>query len=432
MYNKFVGLSERAKQRLTRSTSQSSSETDSPKHMPKTPERRAPVENRNEQGRDKLSEYTDDRASKNVISSAKDFLGGLDWRNAAGNEEESMPKQPLDYEQGEGLLDGSDDEDDFVALSQERVRSESSNNLDSDSRRNNASATNIFGEPIVNGSDTKQSDDVDLLNMGGVQNARSDNLASDVDLLNISEPSHFDMLSGNSDVTSGSNVNSSDGTFDPFAGLTGAKPENVQSSKPEVKVNNAGFANFDPFGGSSSSSNTNNTFDPFGGSGNQDNNTFDPFANKGKSEKKQNDTFDPFGGSKTVENDFESFDPFAKKSGQSKPQDDGVNLLGSWTSNNITNSIPNPNIPRNNSGSNLRQSHSASNLNPGMTSGIPRNNSGTFGMGGMGQQQQAGIGASRSGNNSPITIGRQQGSAGNQQKSDPFAEFGKMFYYLFY
>ncbi|KAK3091567.1 hypothetical protein FSP39_020845 [Pinctada imbricata] len=443
------GASERAKQRLTRSSSLSSNETDSPKHMPKTPEKQVPMtDQQSDMAKDKISEYTNSRQPRNVISSAKDFLSGLDWNNEAKQESEqdAQRRTYMDSEQGAGLLEESDD-DDFAALSEQRVRSESYNSLDNGPK--NVSKTNIFGEPISNGTNAKQSEDADLLNMGGSVSARtSENINDGVDLLNINEPSQFDVLTGkSSDVPeSGFNTNS-ENTFDPFANFGGSSTSSKPASQP--KQNNSEFG-FDPFGSSSDTSSKQQTFDPFASSNGQNNDAsgllgssessskdmFDPFSGSGSSSNTQKDTFDPFaqfsnsntGSKPTVKepekesNDFNEFDPFSQNATKSKSQEDEINLLGAWNSSNIANSIPNPNIPRNNSGSNLRQSHSASNLNPSMGMGMPRNSSMTFGLG----QQQGSQGASRSGNNSPITAHKPQTESGpgQQQKFDPFAEFG--------
>lgn len=96
-----------------------------------------------------------------------------------------------------------------------------------------------------------------------------------------------------------------------------------------------------------------------------------------------------------------------------------VNLLGSWDIHNVKDSIPNVNIPRNNSSSNIQHSSSASNIQSFMGSGnssIPRINSGTF----TGMGQQSSFVQSRSGNNSPLTTG----SGKPQSTFDPFADLG--------
>ena len=96
-----------------------------------------------------------------------------------------------------------------------------------------------------------------------------------------------------------------------------------------------------------------------------------------------------------------------------------VNLLGSWDIHNVKDSIPNVNIPRNNSSSNIQHSSSASNIQSFMGSGnssIPRINSGTF----TGMGQQSSFVQSRSGNNSPLTTGFGQ----PQSTFDPFADLG--------
>ncbi|XP_060080705.1 cyclin-G-associated kinase-like [Ylistrum balloti] len=409
------GVSNRAKMRLTRSSSQSSSsETDSPVHMQKTPERQVKQE-------DKSAEVKE----KPVAMSGKNFFASLNWQgdtSQQGLENDAKPKSLFEMESEQNLLDGESDEDeDFASLSHGRK-----------SHDKNVGAPN---QPR-----TQQNGNVvhaDLLNI----NSSPARVERDIDLLNINEPSNLDLLVGSD--TEGSSfepfnnagtVDNSD-TFDPFQNLGSSQPpqsNNQTKGKAET---------FDPFADlssrapSQSQNQTANTFDPFQNfassqskkeeskpqSSTNQNGGFDAFDILGKTDSSSSNTFDPFSQVQsepaTKHKEKDEFLEFME-SKVDNTKDDEPNLMGNW-------STPIINIPggtASNSSANLTKSNSASNFQqqfPG--SNIPRNNSGTF-MGG--QSAMGGGGQTAMGGGRPSPSFGSTGNLGPQQKADPFADFG--------
>ena len=296
---------------------------------------------------------------------------------------------------------------------------------------------------------SNNSSDVDLLNMGGGQpeETNSNNVNSDIGLLNLNDDSNVDLLGGTTNAQTNSDtipVNSNSAktsdTFDLFADFDAAPPPTQDSTTSQSS------GTFDPFAdfNSKSSKPPSNSFLPFGEkSSNQpqqpQQSTFDPFndlGSAGGNVPQTKKTFDPFADSAPTgdtEDDFikmmEGSEPVKSSSRDSEP-----NLMGDWGAPSI-NLQATSNIPRNNSNSNLPRSGSASNFAGG---NIPRNNSGNF-MGGMqsqgmgGMQSQGGFGSA---NNlgGPQPMNPQQGgfgsannvSAQQSQKMDPFADFGRL------
>jgi hypothetical protein len=310
--------------------------------------------------------------TKNVTASAMDFLSSLSWQNTKEEEKSEKEKNSslFSKEEGEGLLSESDD-DEFAALSEQRSK--------------------VSNDPTVEknvvSSECLLNFDEDNSNL---QPAEETAQSSDVGKPNLDN-----------------HVNQQQ-TFDPFAELSSLGGEsNVQSNNEPKPTTDSGFL-FDAFTDQSSQSFTANETKT------NINNMFDSFSlQTGQSDApmtKKDDMFEFL-------NDNSSND---------------VNLLGSWNIHNVKDSVPTVNIPRNDSGSNMRQSSSASNFQQPLGMGgfniprnnsstnIPRNNSGTF----PNSQQQPMFGQSRSGSNSPITT-RQNAKADTANSMfDPFAEFG--------
>ncbi|XP_033737547.1 cyclin-G-associated kinase-like [Pecten maximus] len=406
------GVSNRAKMRLTRSSSQSSSsETDSPVHVSRTQDRQ-PVQE------DKLTEAKE----KPAPMSGKNFFASLNWQGDSSEqapENDAKPKSLFDMESEQNLLDGeSEDDDDFASLSHDRKSHE--RNIGTPDRQ----------KPQQNGNTVH----ADLLNI----NSSPAHVERDIDLLNINDPSNLDLLAGSD--TEGSSfehfnkagtVDTSD-TFDPFQNLGSSQPPE-NSSKAEGTTDT-----FDPFADLSSTTSSQN----------QSGNTFDPFKqftssqskkeeSKPQSSTNQNGGFAEFDllGNTDTGSSSNTFDPFSQVQSESTTKhkekdeflefmesktdsgnDDEPNLMGNW-------STPIINIPggtTSNSSVNLTKSNSASNFQQQYTgTNIPRNNSGTF-MGGqsaMGGMGQSAMGGGRPGSGST-------GNLGPQQKADPFADFG--------
>lgn len=397
------GVSDRAKMRLTRSSSQSSSsETDSPVHVPRTQDRQTKQE-------DKPTEVKE----KPAPISGKNFFASLNWQgdaNEQGAESDSKPKSIFEMESEQNLLDGeSDDDDDFASLSHDRKS------------HNRNMGTPERQKPQQNGNTVH----ADLLNI----NSSPAHVEREIDLLNINDPSNVDLLSGSD--TNNTGKADTGGTFDPFQNLGSSQPQQNNTKAKDTS------GTFDPFAELSSSTpsqkQTSNTFDPF-----QDFASTNKEESKPQSSTNQNGAFTAFDllGNTESSSSSNTFDPFSQV--QSEPAtkhkekdeflefmesktdsgtDDEPNLMGNW-------STPIINIPGGSSSSvNLTKSNSASNFQQQFPGGnIPRNNSGTFmggqpAMGGMGSMGQTAMGGAKPASGST-------GNLGPQQKADPFADFG--------
>lgn len=292
------------------------------------------------------------------------------------------------------LDDSNDEEDEFAMLSQGRVI-----NTNGESQKP-SDKTDFFG---IHSDSEKQTDDVDLLNLGSSKSGQGvSDLGDQMDLLQMgNEPSNFDVLSGTADIPSANvhvNVtNTSSDTFDPFQELT------QRSSKDKPAA---------PSQTSDKTSDKNSDF------------MFDPFGNKQ--------------GASQGDNFFDMMDKDQSQSSNisgSKSMNDDINLLGAWNSQSV--------LHQSSSTSSIPRENSSSSLSGG---GIPRNNSGTFSQGfGMGGGQEnfgrsspqttnilnANMGRSSPQSNilnpKPAGFGPQTAGGASSQKADPFADFGRLF-----
>ncbi|XP_062593365.1 cyclin-G-associated kinase-like [Saccostrea cucullata] len=349
------GVTKRAKSQLSRSSSQGSSGQTSPEHVPN----KQPSTENQDQRKERITKYNEEKSKANVASSAASFLSSLSWQNShqEENPEKEKPTGFVAREEGEGLLSGSDDDDAFAALSEQRSKP-------------------VNAETLLDFSEDKSD----------IRNTEKEINSSD-----LGEKSNTEPLDQQQ-------------TFDPFADFSSLNLNNdVQPNKDSSSTNENGFL-FDAF-----QDNSSENLKPSGSVTNVDN-LLDSFS----SSTEQLPT------ASTKKDDM--FDFLDDTSSGSK---DDVNLLGSWDIHNVKDSIPTLNIPRNPSNSSMHQSSSASNFQQfsGMgNANIPRNSSGTFTTG----QKQPMFGQSRSGNNSPLTIGQNVKGQSTNSAYDPFAEFGNL------
>ncbi|OWF38973.1 cyclin-G-associated kinase-like [Mizuhopecten yessoensis] len=409
------GVSNRAKMRLTRSSSQSSSsETDSPVHMPHTPDRQA-----------KQQDQPTEVQEKPVELSGKNFFASLHWQGETGEQgpqDDSKPKNLFDMESEQNLLDGdSEDDDDFASLSYHRKSQDK----------------NIDGPSEQGSQQNGKTVHADLLNI----NSSPAHVQRDIDLLNINEPSNLDLLGGSDSkgssfepFSNASTVDSSD-TFDLFQNLGSSKPSQSNNQAKDTKDTFDPFQNLSSTAPSQSQSQSNNIFDPFEKlassqsekeesksqpSTNQ-NGGFGAFDLLGNTDSSSSNTFDPFSQVQsepaTKHKEKDEFLDFME-SKTDATNDDEPNLMGNW-------STPIINIPgagASNSTANLTKSNSASNFQQQYQgTNIPRNNSGTFK---GGQSAMGGGGMSAMGGGKPTPGFGSTGNLGQQQKADPFADFG--------
>ncbi|XP_045160118.2 cyclin-G-associated kinase-like [Mercenaria mercenaria] len=394
----LFGISEKGKARLARSSSVSSNE--SPSHVP------------NDKAKQPVNSVSDSRNTRNqspvTVSQppasqpkqevpTANFFETLDWAsngavseasNGAVNEPAKEVKIPTEDEFSL-LQNTSDDEDDFAALTQQRVGgvNERKSPYPSDNGNVQSSEQNKDFKPFEanfqDQSGFKTEEDVDFFDMNN-----GDSLANDVNLIHIEKtPSNVDILSGTANSSS-ADIDMMDGstksdTFDPFQAFS----SNTKSQEPPpvtVTAPKNEFHSFDPFGDSS--------------------------------------------GVKESQNDILGMDKSSSFSSKPGATDSSGDLMGDWNSFVSTNSSPN--ISRNSSYSNLGTGgnipYSGSGTFQPMGGNIPRNNSGTF-LGGM----QMGGNIPRSGSGtfqSKSGMGQGANPAGSGTSSgkpaDPFAEFG--------
>ncbi|CAC5379615.1 GAK [Mytilus coruscus] len=388
--NEF-GISERVKSRLHRTTSQPSSENSSPAHVPK------PQEPKQE------TRKTEEPVNK------KSFFDSLSWQ-----QEESKGlgevKSFADRESESGLLSGSEDEDDFAALTSERMKGLPNGNSGSQNSIGGKKSPNV--DLFYSGNN---SDNVDLFSMGNQSKQQdvdffsSGNNTENVDLFSLgnqSKPQNVDLFASKSDNQlfdlSGEQAE---------ADILNSKNGDVSEQMDLLNINEPSD-DLDFLGGTQNSvpSGQQSTFDPFQELSSRQTNAF-PTAN---STQKPSGTFDPFQTSVSSKNNSKNTqeDEFIKMMESNSSNDTGPNLLGNWDSSNVV-KFNTSNIPVNRSSPNLRQSHSASNLG-----GMQQNNSGTKlpAMGGFGSQQN-------------ILSANQAKPAQQQQqpkKLDPFADLGSL------
>ena len=407
-------MSERAKTRLNRSSSQSSN--DSPQHIPNGDDRQAADRNQQEQSTEPkpARPHATKQENKPVGPvGSSNFFATLDWSQDAMQNggtpvtEVTEPVQEikLPTEAEESLLgNDSDDDDMFSSLR----TSDHVTNTDLNSGEMGASGNLLSPKPVhVSKSESNMFDEetktevVDFFNMNN--DSGVNNKAHNDDLLTLEkDPSNADLLSGtaNMNVQDDSKFNdmfASDGnTFDPFQSFAASKQE-----LPSVNV---------------SQTKEQNQF-----------NSFDPFSSSG------------------AKSDSDFFGSGLSSGVQNNEPATGGDLMGSWDSH-VTGLNSSPNISRNSSSSNIAGGSGSFQMGG---NDIPRNNSGAFQqMGAAGTFQMGGANIPKTGSgtfqpmggssNMPRNssggfqgtsmMGQTQGPGMKNQgggKVDPFADFGK-------
>ncbi|XP_064624452.1 cyclin-G-associated kinase-like isoform X2 [Lineus longissimus] len=323
------------------------------------------------------------------------FFSNLDWEDSTDQEQSdsSAPPRPPPPRQR------NDTDEEFAAMTQARVLGpdddvpsgyQSLQGLNGDYKPKDSNV-DLFVSDFSDGSAMSApkatEDTADLLNLGSGSNGNDvADVTNNVDLMNIKEPTNFDLLIGNTKPAGNQGVNQ-----DLFGGLGGNDFDPFQQAPPKrspsptpVVVRKQPDDLFDPF--QSSSKNTNSS-DSYG--------DFDLF-NQGSS------------ATQPKSSDFVNFDPFqdtsqrlgsphhASKAGESKT-DDLLNL-------NFLDK-PSPGMSQNHSSPNLMADLGSSNQSTGS---LPAKSSGPTGMAG----------------------GPARGSSPSHQpkggKADPFADFGNL------
>ena len=373
--------------RLHRTTSQPSSENNSPMHVAK------PQEPKQEDQR------------KEETMTKKSFFDSLSWQQDQGQGQKQPVKSFADQESESCLLSGSEDEDDFATLTSERLKGLTNGN---------SGSQNSIGE--------NKSSNIDLFSTGGqVEQSNVDLFSSNTNTENV------DLFSSNTNTENvdlfSSNVKTENQLFD----LLDSGEQSSGSNEPDLfNVKNGGaiteqidLLNINQpsseidFLGTQDNSSKQSTFDPFLDlSSPQTNNSTLPTVSI---TQKSQGTFDPFQTSvPQVDNSQDTQeDEFIKLMESKSSNDTGPNLMGEWNSTNVVN-FNTSNIPVNRSSSNLRQSHSASNLG-----GIPGNNGGsTLSTG----QRPEGYGSQQN----ILSASKPAQQPQQSTKFDPFADLGKI------
>ena len=375
--------------RLHRTTSQPSSENNSPMHEAK------PQEPKQEDQR------------KEETMTKKSFFDSLSWQQDGQGQKQPV-KSFADQESESCLLSGSEDEDDFASLTSERLKGLTNGN---------SGSQNSIGE--------NKSSNIDLFSTGGgqVEQSNVDLFSSNANTENV------DLFSSNANTENVDLFSSNAKTENQLFDLLDSGEQSSGSNEPDLfNVNNGGavteqidLLNINQpsseldFLGTQDNSSKQSTFDPFLDlSSPQTNNSTLPTVSI---TQKSQGTFDPFQTSAPQVDNSQNTqeDEFIKLMESKSSNDTGPNLMGEWNSKNVVN-FNTSNIPVNRSSSNLRQSHSASNLG-----GIPGNNSGSTLSAG---QHTGGYGSQQN-----ILSATQSKPAQQPQQStkfDPFADLGKL------
>lgn len=373
-----TGISERGKARLARSSSLSSNE--SPTHALSETNKQPVSTTKEEKSTQNQAPKTTSQPKQEVPTA--NFFETLDW-SATETASEQVNEVKIPTEAESSLLGNtSDDEDDFAALTQERVGGgndrksplpSDSGNVQFSEQRNDSKQFEARPENHM----ASKSEDVDFFNMNS-----GNNLADNIDLMHIEKtPSNVDLLSGaagSSGEFDGKGSKKSGDTFDPFHAFS----SNAKSQDPPPVTVTAPKNEF-------------HAFDPFGASN----------------------------GMKSSHDDILGMGSSSSLNKKSATADSSGDLMGDW---NEFVSTTSPNISRNSSYSNLGAGgnipyNSSGTFQP-MGGNIPRNNSGTF----QGTQMGGNIPKTNSGtfqgmgqNTKPAGSGMSAG------KIDPFAEFGE-------
>jgi len=384
--------------RLHRTTSQPSSENNSPMHEAK------PQEPKQEDQR------------KEETTTKKSFFDSLSWQQDEGQGQKQPVKSFADQESESCLLSGSEDEDDFASLTSERLKGLTNGN---------SGSQNSIGE--------NKSSNIDLFSTGGqVEQSNVDLFSSNTNTENVdlfssnASTENVDLFSSNANAENVNLFSSNAKTENQLFDLLDSGEQSSGSNEPDLfNVKNGGavteqidLLNINQpsseldFLGTQDNSSKQSTFDPFLDlSSPQTNNSTLPTVSI---TQKSQGTFDPFQTASVPQVDNSQNtqeDEFIKLMESKSSNDTGPNLMGEWNSTNVVN-FNTSNIPVNRSSSNLRQSHSASNLG-----GIPGNNGGsTLSAGGYGSQQNI-LSATQ---NKPAQQPQQS------TKFDPFADLGKI------
>lgn len=383
--NEF-GISERVKARLHRTTSQSNSENNSPVHVAKSQEPKQEI-------------------PKKEQPNKKSFFDSLSWQQDEHQGQKEV-KSFADRESESGLLSGSEDEDDFAALTSERMKGLTNGK---------SGSQNSIGENKTRNVDLISSD-------------QSSNKGSNADLFSTEQSSNMDLFSTGSQAeqSNPSNTKSDTPLFDFLDSGEGSGNEqdlfNVRNGEVTEQIDllniNQPSDDLDFLGTQNNFSNVtrSTTYDPFQDfSSTQTNSAAAP---KISSSKTSQDTFDPFQTSTKGADSSKNTDDdeFIRLMESKSSKDTGPNLLGDWNASNVVN-FNTSNIPVNRSSSNLRQSHSASNLG-----GIPQSNSSSTLSGG---QSTGGFGSHQN----ILSAGQAKPTKNTQQQStklDPFADLGNI------
>jgi hypothetical protein len=354
---------------------------------------------------------------KEETMTKKSFFDSLSWQQDQGQGQKQPVKSFADQESESCLLSGSEDEDDFATLTSERLKGLTNGN---------SGSQNSIGE--------NKSSNIDLFSTGGqVEQSNVDLFSSNTNTENVdlfssnTNTENVDLFSSNTNTENvdlfSSNVKTENQLFD----LLDSGEQSSGSNEPDLfNVKNGGaiteqidLLNINQpsseidFLGTQDNSSKQSTFDPFLDlSSPQTNNSTLPTVSI---TQKSQGTFDPFQTSvPQVDNSQDTQeDEFIKLMESKSSNDTGPNLMGEWNSTNVIN-FNTSNIPVNRSSSNLRQSHSASNLG-----GIPGNNGGsTLSTG----QRPEGYGSQQN----ILSASKPAQQPQQSTKFDPFADLGKI------
>ena len=405
----IAGISEKAKTRLHRSSSQSSN--DSPKHIPNgEPEREADTRQREQpsQNQSRPPQTAQNQKQQNETQSGmfgkSSFFDTLEWsgEQAENGTSQTEPVQEtrLPTEDEETLLGNtSDDDDGFAAL---RV-SENGDNMGQSGNLLTTKPVHISKSESNMFDEEKKTETVDFFNMNADSGVNKS--VDNVDLLKMEkDPSNIDLLGGTTNFQTDAGpkdmFSSNNDTFDPFQAFSATKqdPPAVNVTQPKKE-------------------NEFNTFDPFSSSG------------AGTSDA------DFFNG---LSSNTQSTENTQSSAG-------GADLMGSWDTHVSGGFNGSPNHSRNSSSSNIAGSsgaglpHTGSGTFQMPGSEIPRNNSGAFQPMGASTFQMGGASIPKTGSGTfqPMGgMGQAQGGFGVKGqaggKVDPFADFGKMVFLVFH
>ena len=372
-----LGVSEMAKRKLGRTSSQGSTDpsretspSDTPEH--KRPPQRPPPPNIQKSN------------ATNQAPPTSNFFETLDW-----------------HESNEPMLNDEDEDADREEGHSEQhkhqgINQEGYSTVDRNSINQEPTTEKLFNADFHQVPQSSEPETVDLLNLGGDS---SQSITSSMNLLDIgssSEPSNVDLLSGavpspvrsaNQSPVPQPSVNLLGDTFDPFQQVAASSQPQPQTAQP-------------------------NAFDPFGISASEPSSGLDEFGMFHSSTEAQ-----PSQKSTGKTDDFLNFIATPSPSQTSaaaaaSPTD----LIGGWNTGNLSSSASNPPASVNTQSS----INSSAFGNLGTAMGMPRNASGTT-LGMAQGTQKPNVGMPR--NNSGPNLGGS--TAAPPKPADPFADLGK-------